>query len=334
MTKDSSCNKNWESNYSNKLLSGIEIRNNKGKLVNFIIIKHDEILDNKQSHRISINLNENSEPLLPEPQTFEQMIQAKRRQQNILFAQSKDSHHHRIQHHSSTKTNRPTTSSVLTSANNRTIRRTATRRSVTNAISRARKTLKNKRIASSVVSGQVLVGKKRKIPKSTLNTFANQKPSTSSGTIATLSTTNPSTSAGSMNKIKKGKIEKKSKELKASSKNGSLSATSTAGQSTSSGIVSSKKIAETEMDPKELKLILKATPPGATVVLPSGLVIRKSRRGGARAGAGRKRSRPLPENKQQQNNNSNYNQESMNFSESGNDSLTDIERQTPMQINS
>jgi hypothetical protein len=48
------------------------------------------------------------------------------------------------------------------------------------------------------------------------------------------------------------------------------------------------------MDKKEIKRLLKSAPPGAALVLSNGTVIKKSRRGGARAGAGRKRSRPLP----------------------------------------
>lgn len=52
------------------------------------------------------------------------------------------------------------------------------------------------------------------------------------------------------------------------------------------------------IDPKEVKLLLKSAPPGACVILADGTVVKKSRRGGARAGAGRKRSRPLPTNQQ------------------------------------
>lgn len=75
----------WEDNYNNKLLSGIEVKDKDGKLVNFIMINHDEVLEKDTTHRIVISLDENSKPLLPPAQTFEEVIQAKRRQQMLLY---------------------------------------------------------------------------------------------------------------------------------------------------------------------------------------------------------------------------------------------------------
>lgn len=65
----------------------------------------------------------------------------------------------------------------------------------------------------------------------------------------------------------------------------------------------SRRLSETlatQMDEKEIRQLIKAAEPGTLIRLPDGTVIKKSRRGGARAGAGRKRTKNPHQHQPQQ----------------------------------
>lgn len=275
---------NWEMNCNNKSISGIEVRDKNGKLVSFITIKHDEVLENKAPHRITIKLNDNSEPLLPPPQTFEEIIQAKRRQQQLLY-------------------NHASSSASTATLSNRTARRVATaaRQTVSAAVALGRRgisgsnsrTLPRSNIRSSSNRGRSNKRSKKKV-KSTLGVIETS--------LQTNSTTAPQQQfpANTQPKVPPITISTNhSKNRAPEIIHHQNSFEPTPSTSTASVVTSMKDLNKNNpllqsVDPKEVKLLLKSAPPGASVVLPNGTVIKKSRRGGARAGAGRKRSRPLP----------------------------------------
>lgn len=273
---------NWEMNYNNKSISGIEVRDKNGKLVNFITIKHDEVLENKVPHRITIKLNENSEPLLPPPLTFEEIIQAKRRQQQLLYNHA----------------NSTTTNSTLST---RTARRVATaaRQTVSAAVALSRRGIPSstrRRLPRSTLRGTSARGRTKKSRRKTKPTqdgaLEIQQP-TIKQEIPTIQPKVPPIT------ISTNHSKNRIPEVIHHYQNQQNSFEPTPSTSTGSIITSMRDLNKNNpllesVDPKEVKHLLKAAPPGASVILPNGTVIKKSRRGGARAGAGRKRSRPLP----------------------------------------
>lgn len=285
---------NWEMNYNNKSISGIEVRDKNGKLINFITIKHDEVLENKTPHRITIKLNENSEPLLPPPQTFEEIIQAKRRQQQLLY------------NHASSSASNATLS-------NRTARRVATaaRQTVSAAVALGRRgisgtnsrTLPRSNLRGSSNRGRSNRRSKKKVkptlssietPLQTHNTITQQQQQQQQQFPVNIQPKVPPIT------ISTNHSKNRTPEVIHHRSNSFEPTPSTSTASVGVGLVTSMKDLNKNnpllhsVDPKEVKLLLKSAPPGASVVLPNGTVIKKSRRGGARAGAGRKRSRPLP----------------------------------------
>lgn len=242
---------NWESNYSNKKLSGIEVKDKDGILVNFVTIKHDEILDNNTPHRITINLDENEKPRLPPRQTFDEIIQAKRRQQMLLYGSGSSN------------------SGALLS--DRTARRVAAAaRQTASAASLSRRSMTGiSRRTSSNRNRSRSRKKPRRIIKSSLDPAERIPTVTPKKVVAeppeNVDEPTPGTSAQVITSMKD--LNKQNAMFKS-------------------------------VDPKEVKLLLKSALPGSSIVLPNGTVIKKSRRGGARAGAGRKRSRPLPPGQQ------------------------------------
>lgn len=79
-------NSNWEALFNNSSISGIEFRNSEtSEPVRFIAIKHPEILESQQVFRIAVKVGNNGTFEMPKRQTFEEMIQAKRRFQQLLY---------------------------------------------------------------------------------------------------------------------------------------------------------------------------------------------------------------------------------------------------------
>lgn len=298
----------WENNYNNKSISGIEVRNKSGKLVNFITIKHDEILENKVPHRITIKLNENAEPVLPPPQTFEEIIQAKRRQQMLLYGSGSSSGailSDRRARQASAAARQIATAAASSSRSRSLTSLTNSSRSNRSNISRRRSGGSSSRRRSS--KKKVPPPKQTNVPTSapaqepltpTISTPAAKTPSPPKSSQATSGSTkkspsssqkasSPSTSANRLSTVESAedKVTQPTDEPKPGSSHKPL-------------ITSLKDLHKDHplfktVDPKEVKFLLKLTEPGALVELPDGTIIRKSRRGGARAGAGRKRSRPV-----------------------------------------
>lgn len=109
----------WRSNYEDKTLSGIEVHASDGQIVNFITIRHKEVLKDREAHRTIVRLDDNSKPILPAKKTFEELIQAKRRQQAILYGHSTTT---------TTTTNTSTNDAILTSRAARRVVAAATNR--------------------------------------------------------------------------------------------------------------------------------------------------------------------------------------------------------------
>lgn len=258
----------WEENYQNKSLSGIEIRDKDGKLVSFIAIRYDEILDKNTIHRITIKIDENAKPILPPAQTFEEIIQAKRRQQMLLYGSG---------------------SSTTTTLSDRTARRVA---AAARQSSASRPLPPSRRVAVT-------------LPKPSRSSKSKKKKSSGSKkakpAVSALKTEPLKLNAESQ---ASKQAAPRSKSNTSPAANPAANAPVTLPPSTSaSSVVTSMKDFKKHMpslpiDPKEVKLLLKSAPPGACVVLADGTIVKKSRRGGARVGAGRKRSRPLPANHQ------------------------------------
>lgn len=274
---------NWEVSYNNKSISGIEVRDRNGKLVNFITIKHDEVLENKVPHRITIKLNENSEPLLPPPLTFEEIIQAKRRQQQLLY-----------NHAASTSSN--------TTLSTRTARRVATaaRQTVSAAVALSRRGIPGatrRRLPRSTLRGTSARGrtkKSRRKPKPTQDGGIDIQQQTIKQELPIQPKVPPITISTNHSKNRIPEVINSHHYNNHQNSFEPTPSTSTGSVITSMRDLNKNNPLLQSVDPKEVKHLLKAAPPGASVVLPNGTVIKKSRRGGARAGAGRKRSRPLP----------------------------------------
>lgn len=262
MTKDPG-KSTWEDSYNNKSLSGIEFKDKNGKLVNFIVIKHDEILKNR-THRITIRLDENAKPILPPPRTFEEIIQAKRRQQAILYG-SGSSSNATLSERTARRVAAAARQAVSAAAAN------LTRRSGTTTASSHRRPANPNR--NSNKSRSKSKSKSRKKPRPTPQPSSPERvPSTSKATT-TLKTEKSEPEQNYSVQPPSGPSNQVFTSLKDLNKYNPLF---------------------NSVDTKEVKILLKSAPPGASIILPNGTVIKKSRRGGARAGAGRKRSRPYP----------------------------------------
>lgn len=247
----------WESNYHNKSINGIEVTDKNGKVVHFIAIHHNEALHDIKSHRVTIKLDENDHPMLPAPRTFEEIIQAKRRQQMLLYGSG------------------------------------ATSSSTTH--SRSLKDISGHRTAAAAASSTAH-------SRSTKETSGHKSGASGSSTahsrtikdIPTAHKSGGVTSSAAQSRAPKAQPDTPGH------KSGPISPTAN-----QSATLKDSPGSSSSLDPKEVKKILKSAPPGASIVLPNGTVIKKSRRGGARAGAGRKRSRPLPPGQQNSTTNGN-----------------------------
>lgn len=249
----------WEDSYNNKALSGIEFKDHNGKLVNFIVVKHDEILEKNRPHRITIRLNENAEPILPPPRTFEEIIQAKRRQQMILYGSGSSSSaalSERVRRVAAAARQR-----VSAAAANVSRRSIASNRRCVNPIRSTNRNRSRTKSRSRKKARPALVSSPDGIPSTSKTTTAPINPETHEPEQNDPAEPSPGTSSQVFTSLKD--LNKFNPLFKS-------------------------------VDTKEVKLLLKSAPPGASIVLPNGTVIKKSRRGGARVGAGRKRSRPYP----------------------------------------
>lgn len=138
---------NWEANYNNKNISGIEFKDASGNIVHFVVIENKsnpQQINNEQqlckdkAFRSVVQISEDGRPILPEKQTFDQLIQEKRRLQAILYNNS--------------------TSSAATTASTLTHRRAvnAVRRIARQtALKKSLKTTKKSTSASSSKSGSI-----------------------------------------------------------------------------------------------------------------------------------------------------------------------------------
>lgn len=274
----------WETNYHNKSISGIEVKDKNGRVVHFIAIYHNETLHDIKQHRVTIRLDENGQPMLPPPQTFEEIIQAKRRQQMLLYGSG------------ATSTN--TTTNQTTNGTNAARRAAAaTKRAKANLNRRSVPTIPAPQPAPSSTRRSVPGGdskrshSKKKASKATPrqrpqpaskvqlseNTLADSFQCEESLANTSFDAHTNSTVSDTISVVEQPIPSSSAKPVVTSMKD----------LNKNNPLLSS-------MDPKEVKQMVRSAPPGTSIVLPNGTVIRKSRRGGARAGAGRKRSRPLP----------------------------------------
>lgn len=287
----------WETNYNNKLTSGIEVKDKNGNLVNFITIKHDDVLDNKTPHRITISLNENSEPLLPPPETCGARHRHRRQLCDDLTSASCSPNG--ILTDGATTRDAPVARSAPLSR--RVIpgggRRSLPRSNIRSSSSRSKKKSSKKRAKPTLAE-----------PQTPATIFEQATPPRLEESVtAPVITPAPSPAQPKIPPIKISALTPKKKaspiiDLQPDTFEPTPS-TSNGPQQPKSYLTSMKDLNKNNplfksIDPKEVKLLLKSAAPGAQVVLPNGTVIRKSRRGGARAGAGRKRSRPLPPGQQ------------------------------------
>lgn len=294
MTREGDRREFWERNYSDKSLSGIEFRDKNDRIVHFIAIKHKEVLNNEPPHRITIKMNENNEPIMPVPQTFEEKMEAKRRAQMLPNPVTKVA---------TSNTTSSSSNTQGTSTTERAARRIVDMRRRRHPISLAPqcKVLPSymypphmrPNLRATTKRTKLQKGKrgKKKVKVSQRNAPVRNimlEPTTTSPEFShTLQAgTSTATATASTSTTKTKKISRTS------------SYNSEPTPSTSSlSPVSLKELKKSglhneSLDIKEVKLMLKSAPPGGHVVLPNGIVIKKSRRGGARIGAGRKRSRP------------------------------------------
>lgn len=283
MTKVAEKSSFWRVKHNDKALSGIEVLDAKGKLINFIVINHDEILDcaEVKPHRVTIELDENSKPLLPRPQKFDVRIQkqqskSKKKKKNkskkiksnrnpssVNNADARPSHSHAHIQQSGLQSNLPTQL-----------------RSKSKSKSSKSKKSKKSNKTKSQPSLPPLEQQQQQLQQSQLKQERLSplpQPELQSRLelvhvpLPPLPDTIPSTS-GAQSTI----IPPNSKKPIV----------------TSIRDLTKQEAIREVVDPKELKLLLKSTPPGGQITLPNGTIFRKSRRGGARAGAGRKRSKP------------------------------------------
>lgn len=392
----------WRNNYDNKSLSGIEVLANDGQIVNFITIHHKEVLKDKEAHRTIIRLDENSKPILPAKKTFEELIQAKRRQQAILFGHStpatNTTNHSVLSNRAARRAvaaatnavsskNRqrstaPSTGTSLSTAPSTTTslippeevdhlavaRASRPKRRRWPKLSRTRRSASTKKRIrdralkaardesideanddsnensandnhgsatqdatcasspdehSSPVPGTsginqkptkqqsaAIIKKKTspelendlddstastndEVPESDIasprkdrgnidNASPSERPNTTSGSRSPSKSMSPK-----RNRPRPSKSKSKKKKKSPSVSEGKKVVTSIKA-------LCKQNSSLADVDPKEVKMLLKSAEPGTSIVLPNGTVIKKSRRGGARAGAGRKRTKPTP----------------------------------------
>lgn len=270
----------WQENHANKALSGIEFRRGKSnELVNFITIKHDEILDPASSFRIAIIVDDEDNTFkLPPKQTFEEMIQAKRRQQMLLYGAG----------------NFATNTSALSERAARRVAAMARRQSSLNvAINR-----QNSRNLDSNTCPNI---RSRKSSKSSRSKSSKRPSSARAPTVQKSSPTTKTVNLKTTPKLIDPNVpstSEASRSLAAAPVILNASDDSLTSETNSSKLITSmKELARQNptlgpTDKKQIRTLLRSAAPGASIVLANGTVIKKSRRGGARAGAGRKRNRP------------------------------------------
>lgn len=252
--------KKWQVNYDNPSLSGIELRDAENNLISFITIKYD-FDTGCGAHRIVVPVNKKLEPIFPKERTFEERIQDKRRLQ------------------SKSVVGLSTTSSARRSQAYR--RRKANERLLkSNAIPTQEVQSELNDIPAEVVAPAKCVDEPEEpIEIEEVNTTA----------IASDSSTVMDCVDGPQAEIlpQSSKLIERVDELEAGPSRVDNPSVKDFERSRRSD---PKKLPNTA----SLKYLLKQVSPGSKITLADGTVIKKSRRGGARAGAGRKRTRDTP----------------------------------------
>lgn len=280
----------WQENHANKSLSGIEFRKAKtNELVNFITIKHDEILEQSSSFRIAIIVNdEDNTFMLPPKQTFEEMIQAKRRQQMLLYGAGGCT---------------PNPSALSERAARRVAAMARRQSSLNSAISRQSTRNLNNTVGPTV--------RPRKSSKSSRNRSSKRSSSSkSSPTKSGSAKSSGSKTTPGLDELDRPSTSGTSRAPEVAPIVMNTSDDSIKSESSNNKTITSMKELARQIpalgatDKKQIKSLLRSAAPGASIVLSNGTVIKKSRRGGARKGAGRKRNRPSSNNQQDVNNSS------------------------------
>lgn len=279
----------WKDNYENESLSGIEFRKGKtNEIVNFIAIKHDEILDDN-TFRIAVKVADDDTFTLPPKQTFEEMIQSKRRQQMMLYGSGN-------------------ATSTSTSLSDRAARRVAAaarrQQAFTAAISRQR--AQEPQLVAGPSSG-IVSARRRPTPrlsarsrKGALKRRSPKRPVPASPVrqVPIRPTAGPSNVTHPTPPTNTTPASVSYEPLSDEALSSFLDTSGAPPPPNKKVVTSVKELFKhnpnlsVAVQPKRIKMLLKDAPPGATIEMPDGTVLKKSRRGGARAGAGRKRSRP------------------------------------------
>lgn len=295
----------WVSDHDNKSLSGIEIRDGSGKLINFITIKHDEILKGEAPHRISITLNENGQPLLPPPRSYLEIIRPGSSSAKATLSASASARQTSVASRQTAPTT-ATTSSDKTRQNGLTptaSSSTPNRSRSGGSSSKSKKKSKKKTPTPkpNVVEASVNICESSCQPTSLPKTPSPVHTPLPSETTQAASNSAPKTSSPPNQKVLplSSSIEQVTTLAEPTQPNKELAPSPSFSLGNKPIVTSLKDLNKNHplfksIDPKEVKLKLKSASPGASIELSNGIVIKKSRRGGARVGAGRKRSRPIP----------------------------------------
>ena len=265
----------WQENYANEMLSGIEFRNEKSnEVVRFITIRHNEILDSKTAFRIAIKVDEEGTFTLPPKQTFEEMIQAKRRQQMLLYG--------------------PGNSTILSDRAARRVAAAARRQSALTAAINRQQSSEQPRSAAPPPPVP-----RSSRPSKSKRKSGSKKPKVTKESNPTIKPIESFDTSDSPPKQLAKKVDIQIEPVQVLEP--TIETSNEPAPSTSGKVVTSiKQLVKHNPNLNSLginmsmKALLKSVPAGSCVLLPDGTVLKKSRRGGARAGAGRKRSRPLP----------------------------------------
>lgn len=236
--------------YTNKSVSGVEIHD-RGKVVKFIAILHDETLGNIKPFRVSMGLDKHGLPKFPPKQTFDEIIQAKRRQQMLLYGPA-----------------------------------AATKRIKSVAPDPAPAPRASTGTRTEAIAAPEREPSKKSHPKKQ----SVLPPQQAADPVPSTSSSNETVVSPAKDLVKNSSPKKQSAPA---------SPAPSVGASSEAIVTSMKDLNKNNplmkhLDPKEIKQMVRQAPPGTSIVLPNGTVIKKSRRGGARAGAGRKRSRAVP----------------------------------------
>lgn len=321
-SKESAISKtNWETNYNNSNLSGIEFKDSSGKVVHFITIENNyetnldystisrrteqrRNVDNnnkRKPFRTSFELDSNGMPILPAKKTFEELIQEKRRQQAILYASATSS--------SGNATSNDNHDPNVMSANNLRRSTTLTHRRAINAVRRLAKA--SSRRARATVNNKQAAGSTRKRASTSRRRTTATRSRPRTGTASSRPNAR-NMASGQMLPIRQPiphtsippapVLVAQSSASQCSHNQSQMQAAPTLSPATPSQqakTVSMKALNSSTLplpifgvDPRVVQALLKQAPAGATITLPNGHLVKKSKRGGARAGAGRKRSRP------------------------------------------